>query len=68
MTVSREGYNDLTVEATVGLDQVKDMGAVQVDIKPVTASNWWPFIMAFVMTIIVAMLMIVLVNRRKKEQ
>ena len=66
MTVSREGYNDLTVGATVGLDQVMDMGAVHVDVIPTTASNWWPFILAFVMTIVVAMFVVVLVKRRKK--
>ena len=41
MTVSREGYSDLTVGATVGLDQVMDLGAVHVDVIPATASNWW---------------------------
>jgi LPXTG-motif cell wall-anchored protein len=53
------------VNATLGMDQNKDMGAVNVDMTPIAGTNWWPFILAAMLTGFVGLLLIILVKRRK---
>jgi hypothetical protein len=65
ITISRDGYADSTVNATRGMDQNKDLGAVNVDMMPIAATNWWPFILAAMLTGFVGLLLIILVKRRK---
>ena len=66
MTISRDGYADTMMELTLGADQINDIGAVNVDMKQITSTNWMPFVMAGILSVIVGLFLIVMVRRRKK--
>ena len=70
ITVSRDGYADTTVDATVGMDQNKDMGSINVAMSPVAQTNWLPFIVAGLLSGLVGLFLVIVVvrKRRRKEQ
>jgi uncharacterized surface anchored protein len=66
MTISRDGYADTAIETSVGADQVNDLGSLNVDMKQITSTNWMPFVIAGVLSVIVGLFLVVLVRRRNK--
>jgi hypothetical protein len=69
ITISRAGYADSTLNATVGMDQSKDMGSIDVSMSPVAQTNWMPFIVAGLLSGLVgAFLIIVMIRKRRNKE